>query len=850
MKDESFIGGLPTDKKSEGLGYDDFSDLKEGDLSDEGDIREALLKRYEAYGKQKADLLQMKLQELEAELSNTIANGEKVEILGDIEAAKTELTAVQTQFDEHNDGEEDIAPVISLPDYANLAATVIQPTKPPLWEEKFAAQIAAEQRARSAVHTNGGMEEMSEQVVAQPDESAEDNKGFEIQDDVIVLDRSQWRHVDGAKENQEPSEHWQLKRAMREAKSNYLAKLEEDVSQRGRLQKMFGFGRKNLTPAVQESYDAFMAANKAYYQFAKESSRYQKINSWLLERQEKSDTPTGVYGAVADRHVFKPARERLAAQERQMPAPVQKLLKTIMANPKLKWGLLGASVVATAGGSIFGMIAGKATKWGLEKTYVKGKEQAHQRDGEAIINTMVAKEDIDLDELEEYYFSSALAIDTAKVRTNMAGMAVGAATTAGAGYAVGSDFFSEATASGAETTDGMTGELNPEEPVVTTEAAPVVALEPVEQTAGLSDAAAEKLVTLEAGNTITDALYNGIKERIAAGQLTLPPGVTPDSISHYIYQSFPEMTNAADVAARLTPQEWMELGLSSGDPQQVMAGESINVQGLIDKLSNASVEVSKPVVDGAVPFEVGDQSIAAVDGGLKDSVMTPDQPAAVSEPSPESPVVPEKVATVVPPSPEVPPVTSPVAEVLPETPSADVPTGSPEDATSKLLATDKTIVSSKDSILTARMNPASAQLSEIMSGYQPQMSPELAKSAWSIPDGVDQSAFTKELYRQTLEAYRTGNISLPVEVAKNIQANPTAINAFVDRNAAEFAEFNPFISKTGLDLTNAQWKEIGFSSGDPEVISSGDTIQMGKLIKLILENAAEKINGKLPHSTI
>lgn len=527
--------------------------------------------------------------------------------------------------------------------YATEARSVIDPVVVPSWMEQLSRQVTHGEYNKSATDKENASGDGMETGVR-----------VEVGGVVPVLeDKSAPAEVPPAEA--ERSEHWQLKRAMREAKSEYLAKLEESVKQRGALQKMLGFGRRKLDADVQSAYDAFMLANKAYYQHAEQSGRYAKIDAWLRKRQRSAEGAkevVGVYGAVAERHVFAPARERLALQEREMPLAVRKLFGEIAARPKLKMFLLGASAVSTLGGSIVGMYAGKFTKWGLEKTYVKSKERDRQLDQNEIIEMLASGRRFDLNALEDIYFDSALAVDTARARATAAGVVAGAAVTAGAGYTIGNELFSQ---TGGLTVDPEQVDLGrvdlveippsaePTVPEVSTKGADqgvATPREAVDRVAAGTENGAEKIVTVKSGDTVSNILYEGLKERIATGQIKLPPNVTPDTLSHHLYQSLPELTNASDVASRLTPQEWIKLGISSGDPQHIMAGETINVEAILDKLSSQSVQsvdvIPHPVTGTeAVGTEItnsvtiGDQDIAATDGGLTDSLTT-ESPAQTS----------------------------------------------------------------------------------------------------------------------------------------------------------------------------------------------------------------------------
>jgi hypothetical protein len=129
-------------------------------------------------------------------------------------------------------------------------------------------------------------------------------------------------------------------------------------------------------------------------------------------------------------------------------------------------------------------------------------------------------------------------------------------------------------------------------------------------------------------------------------------------------------------------------------------------------------------------------------------------------------------------------------------------------------------------------------------GYQPEMSTEYLKTTLPIKEGLSQKEFVQLLRDEMLAAHRAGDIKLPAETIRYINADETAINAFLEKNAAEFAESNPFLwDKTPLKLSQDVWRrELGFSSGTHEVMPK-DIINVGKLAKLIMENAAKKINS-------
>lgn len=774
------------------IGVPDYGKISPADfdgLNSDGEIGREVLRHFEAYQSEQARLLQEEYDRLDEEVRNALSNREKVELDIARSAVKAKIDALGVISVEDEVIEDE--PTDEVPEVGNDSPV-----------EKLATEAGGEQV------------------------------------------------------KEEPSEHWKLKEAMRDAKQAYLGKLEADVEQRGALKKMFGFGQKEMTPEVLEAYNKFMAANQAYYHYADESGRYKKINEWLQDRQEKAGQavePMGIYGAVANRHVLKPASERLALQERQMPPAVLKLFKTIGGNSYLKWGLLGTSVIATAGGSLFGILGGKATKWGLERTYVRGKIDQHKVEAREITNVLAAHELIDLDLLEKEYFASGLAIDTARFRTNAASMAVGAAATAGAGYTIGtigSEFLSEGVNTSGGIVDGTVKPISPNDLGLVVESAPTAspvgstsevggnatfnelvaremnfgggsiedqlgikevssydtdtftndalkaAAEVEEKSVATLDTAIEKVVTVKPGDTMSELLYDTIKERVAAGQLTLPSG---QSISQYLYQNFPELTNATDVAGRLTPEEWVKLGVESGNPNQIAVGEVIDINALLEKLPSAT---SETVASSPVDTVVADTTSNSVAGAETTTSSPPGTPPKVAE--------------------------------------------SIEATTDVSSSRSEVNIVSKSAILQSRVGPDVMLTQELIAGYQPQMSPEFSKSVTTFSESINKNSFTYELYRQTLEAYQGGNINLPAETVRKVAADPLALATFLDNNAAEFSDHNPLFSRSALSLTPEGWRELGFSSGDPTVIKAGDTIKTGELVKLILENAARKINGKLP----
>ncbi|MBP6881147.1 MAG: hypothetical protein KBC35_00790 [Candidatus Pacebacteria bacterium] len=1049
MKSESFIGSMSLDNPNAKhilSRVPDYRDISESDfngLTEDDDISIELLRHNEVYLDEKARLLQDKINDLEQKLSDTLSNGEKVELQYDIEAVQAELNVVNEDrqiptlteevsakgdpdglSERHESQDEKLQEmhrreteerervrlydnIYDDPAYRGYDGEITRRTNQDFGvrsaEEagSFAgreyrdvwrnANISEILRSRNDFvesypeKADGYANKWREYVAKNPQVAKMSNGEWEewcsVHNDAVSVDiyrkiagtidyiqernlrernerlkvesemnsETEMKSETDSNNNELPpvegdgglvevppvetvhSEHWQLKRAMREAKDAYLTKLDESAQKRGVLKKWIGFGRKNLDPEVQSAYDEFMAANKAYYQYANNSGRYDKIDAWLRSRERASGGTKEVVSvdvAVAERHLLRPARERLALQEREMPPAVRKLLGKIAANPKLKWGLLGASIVSTAGGALAGMVAGKLTKWGLEKTYIKGKESEHQLDREGIIEMISSGKDFEFDKIEDLYYTSALAIDTARVRANVAGFAVGAATTAGVGYANWNDILSQSGVTGTEVvnqtpptaeelgmvkpTETMTGQVPAQPEMVAVEAEPTIPVrtpEPtvvapenvvenvttpaettIDTTSGTSEvlptpenevttpvqiedqdiaavdgdlsdsvtnyerpavdgsnvesaATPENLVldkihiskdgnigliipegqtldvdnvvgpfaeeashTVEANQDLVDVMVNRLMEGVKAGKIELDPNMTEQDLRYMLLEKLPELKQPDEVlwfqrtaTPGLSAEVWQEIGVPGGDPLNIPPGTEVDMEILLNEAMGFESDASTSIDTPAAPIEET--------GG---SVELPKEVEQISE--------------------------QPLNQ--------KVEFSAEEPAVGRTFATNETMISPREEIFAARIDLDSARVAERLFGYQPQMSSELAKAVMTVGEGVNQNDFVRELYKQTLASYRAGDISLPVDVIRGVQSNPSAINAFVDRNAAEFAEFNPFITKRALDLTIDQWKDLGFSSGDPDKIMPGDTIQTGKLIKLILENAAGKINSK------
>jgi hypothetical protein len=127
----------------------------------------------------------------------------------------------------------------------------------------------------------------------------------------------------------------------------------------------------------------------------------------------------------------------------------------------------------------------------------------------------------------------------------------------------------------------------------------------------------EAMHTVERGENLSSILFSHLNELVDSG-LSLPEGVGEDEVAHYMYQSFPEFTDAADISARLTPEQWMELGVSSGDPNLIYPGETIDMHALAEKMWGSNAEAALDPSLAATNTPVGN-----IGEGLGDANVVP-----------------------------------------------------------------------------------------------------------------------------------------------------------------------------------------------------------------------------------
>ncbi|MFT7644783.1 MAG: hypothetical protein ACI9BF_000441 [Candidatus Paceibacteria bacterium] len=650
--------------------------------------------------------------------------------------------------------------------------------------------------------------------------------------------------------------HFELKHSFMEARREYEDALKKEASV-GR--KLFGIGRDKMNEDTQKAYDKYMLTNEALYKSGRDSGVHDRLANILNIRKAKTESKTGrspegveesVKLAVANRHILNPAEKRLELQTSHMPESISNLKDRVVGkikqHPTIAIALGGTLIVTSAVFSLPALLTGIGTRYAGGK--IGDRYEAGREKGKKSIVDSIGSE-INLSELESEYFNRANKVQRVRTGTNWAavgaGLAAGGINTfanaesivdvAGSNFSpvsltelqsdyedIGFNDVQDVESGPAEgsnhnphldTQSDILSDVN-ESPVVHSVAAESI---PSSQSVENNDG----IFVPERGDNLSTALVETIKARVANGSLVLPPGVGNEGIAHYMYQSFPEMTDATDVSPRLTPDQWRELNVSSGDPNKIGIGEQINIDKLLDNMWGPPSEVSAPTTPD--PFVVNE--------------VVSDTPPVVSE------VLSSESATgvgVVQPHQEI-TVGSDTPDPLPDEMSEDVEYREPS-----LVSNVALLAASQSEILSDRAAILATQGYEGMYGYSPMYVPELELRVFHAETDLTSREFSEIIYRQTLDAYQAGEINLPVETMNNVANDSTAINAFVDKNADEFSGFNPFLSdREPLGLSVAAWIELGFSSGNPDKLVAGDSINVGNLIKHIIEHAAERINGRL-----
>ncbi|USN88540.1 MAG: hypothetical protein H6780_03575 [Candidatus Nomurabacteria bacterium] len=585
------------------------------------------------------------------------------------------------------------------------------------------------------------------------------------------------------------SEYTTAKKEFKAAKRVYLEALEKQYRKRNVLSKMgetFGVGQKRaFTPEEQVAYDTYMAASKKFYEYTKATGVYDKLQVRMIARLERQ-------------------HEKGLSLEHETPLAVAPLVADrFVFNPAqarldVQSGFLPESVQD---------VKKRLLRWVKQHPYVS--------------------------------VAAGGALTTYGLTVNAPGVLAAAAS-----GMMGRRFIVDRKAAalddtGEQVVDDLQSEALPDleqlEARYFTDARRLAISRnrnrAVASALGLSAAAAAESLLGDPDFTQASEVVNepgddrGQELRMPesiADKLARADRVAPMSPEHIA--QFERMENSgilsADSWSRAAAPQTDTVGSPAGieNPNWVKPGIDAELGVVSDGGTNALPGVVQPGIDyaasGAVPAPAS-SSIESVP--VPPAPATP-APAPVVETGPNHP--------------------APVAELQPQS----VESG-PVQA-----VTDEARVSGRAEILAERTHLDSVAALERIHGYQPRVAAGLDALVTTPIAGQD---ITHHMYAEMVKAYEAGMFNLPATRAEYVSHNPTAFFSFIEEHAKELTnnKFSAFLGGSdSLGLSPDEWKALGFSSGDPQVISPADKIQTGKLIKLILENAAEEINGKLKPS--
>jgi hypothetical protein len=715
------------------------------------------------------------------------------------------------------------------------------------------------------------------------------------------------------------AEYLRLKKEFKESQRAYMEALEQDYADRNIIKKVLGLGRKEFSSPVQDAYDRFMAANQEYYSFSQQSGAYEKIAERLNRERSRSvfmaspdggdvqvvetpspDTMPNMNFLVADRHILRPAEERLERQKLYVPGQ-RKIKALIKKHPKKAMAAAvaigGTMAILNPIGFAAAFGTGLGVKYAGNRFYVSGKENEKSSSKESIIAEM--DEYTSLEDLEAQYFEDTRQTHQRKMHTNtvafgaavaagatansMYGMnAVAGAPTEGTPFAVGGEtvdvsprvdetleaardlyeqnrgmFSGTVEEVGATNSSGVEAEADLAGNIE--EAPEVIPEQPLEPEVIPPSVAPETIHTVERGEVLSKIVLDALRERVLAGEVQLPESVDQDRLAHYMYQSFPEMTNASDIQPRLSAAEWQELGVQSGDPQLIRPGEEINIQSLFEKLWGAQPgsptgsetivpppeTVTAPVepvsaVDVPVEAAAGMEQSAGVLGvevGGEPSAPTAD--ASVEEPSVIAPAGGDEVTPI---------STADSGEVIPVALSESQEVGGAGADTEALPVSGEEVPSAPAENQERWLydEPRIAHnLAEVTGGgYEPYVSERLTGMVTTWPEQGAVSLH-EYLYQTMLQGFHTGHITLPNETMEYVLDNETALYGFIEKHMPDVSEhtLSKFFRGVGPNaLSSGEWQALGIESGNPKMIDPGEQVQTGEIIRIMLERAATAVN--------
>jgi len=538
--------------------------------------------------------------------------------LSEVEAQQRDIEVLEQQLESQPE-----SMIEELKTQIDEINTRVQTSQPSTKQISVDEQVAALEQQIYAIESKNAAGQTEESVVPT------------LSDEVAELE------PDEAPEKSPEMSQWrQLKVEFKQAEKEYYEALSENATVGA---KWFGLGRAEMNPQVKAAYDKFMDANTDFYKSAQENGVYDRVARFASRKSTAEQAELSAGTLVAERHIFKPAEERLERQTASlaMPEGIRNLkgrITGLIKNHKVAAGLTGgialtaaaafaAPALATmAAGATVGFATKYASKKLLTKRFVAGSEKGLEDKSSAIVDLMSQKNLHDLEALENELFAAKNFLQQRKTAVNNISRAAGIGGAMAAG-----GFTADALADDVMVSATEGGGVNMGPSRSYTES--VEYSDPRDwgqdlsnQTPDYSEVhlnnevlpnAVEKVETIHTiagGENLSSVLLSHLNNLVDNGFM-LPEGVGQDDVARYMYESFPELTNAPDAVARLTPEQWMEVGISSGDPDVVSAGETINMNALAEKMLEAPVEMTpgptppgmqESVVSGSNPVESSD----------------------------------------------------------------------------------------------------------------------------------------------------------------------------------------------------------------------------------------------------
>jgi hypothetical protein len=351
---------------------------------------------------------------------------------------------------------------------------------------------------------------------------------------------------------------------------------------------------------------------------------------------------------------------------------------------------------------------------------------------------------------------------------------------------------------------------------------------------------------------LSTILFDSLKRRLEAGDIKLPAGVDKNSLAHHMYQSFPEMTSAKDISSTLNHDQWVELGIKSGNPHDIRPGEKINIEALIEKMRGLAPEIKVPVIEQ--PVSLGGSSIdlnyTNVDASAGDLSLDLDldktamnSMVETGTPGSLEDVVLGNMDSKVPPF-----DSTPIATFEPIVGQEAVTASAGLDEVPDIETKPNNI----DQDFTNPDNPVnnryeiSDSLKEATLAFN---SEEIDAGKMISPEGNPNYLFEHLAKIFEKELGPDGKITLPLKLSSS-DPGPGWSNFTKDvpgllKHQLPELELVKGLSFDQPALTINDWKDLGVSSGNPLDIKETDTIKIGVLYEYILSSDIDQLREAL-----